>query len=98
MYTNLGNAYKRLGRSEEAIKAYSEAVRLNPNYPLGHYNLATTYEQLGRKTEALEHYARFLDFAASNPKYEKMVQFAQDRQRKLMVLGPKTGLLPPARR
>ena len=90
MHTNLGNSYKRVGKSEEAIKEYSEALRLDPTYPLAHYNMATTSEQMGRETEALEHYARFLDLAASNPKYDKMVEFAKDRWKKLLALGQKT--------
>jgi tetratricopeptide (TPR) repeat protein len=92
LHTNLGNAYKRSGNMNEVLKAYREALRWDPNSPLAHYNMATTSDQLGRKAEAMDHYQQFLDLAALNPKYTKMVQFAKDRQRKLLAVGQKPKL------
>jgi tetratricopeptide (TPR) repeat protein len=42
----------------QAIEKIREALRLNPEFPLGIYMLATCYEQLGRFDEALAEYER----------------------------------------
>jgi tetratricopeptide (TPR) repeat protein/DNA-binding winged helix-turn-helix (wHTH) protein len=56
----LANAYRELGRFDEAIAEYERILKLNPNYPLVHYHLARAYEGKGQSAEARAEYQRFL--------------------------------------
>lgn len=49
----LGNAYFNLGRIDEAIGEYEEALRLRPSYSGVHNNLGTAYAKTGRIDEAI---------------------------------------------
>jgi Flp pilus assembly protein TadD len=49
---NLGNALFRLGRTDEAIAQYREALRLFPGYSGAHFNLGQALSSLGRFAEA----------------------------------------------
>ena len=48
----LGNSYYLLRRYDEAIAAYQEAVRRNPDVSRPHSNLATVYAEMGNEKEA----------------------------------------------
>ncbi|MDI6756763.1 MAG: tetratricopeptide repeat protein [Endomicrobiia bacterium] len=60
----LANTYARLGRREDALKAYREALRANAGYDEIFFNMATVYNQMGRRDEAIANYSRAL---AINP-------------------------------
>ena len=51
-YNNLGNAYAVSGRLDEAIEAYRNHIRLNPNHLDTHYNLGVLYKSMGLRNEA----------------------------------------------
>ncbi len=53
----LGQAYGALGRPEEAIRSYEQAIKVDPRHPDPYYDLALTLERLGRLEEATETYA-----------------------------------------
>jgi adenylate cyclase len=50
--TRLGEAYRRLGRHEEAITAIKRSLAFSPNFLGGHLELAVTYSESGREEEA----------------------------------------------
>jgi Flp pilus assembly protein TadD len=50
----LGLAFRGLGRHQEAIEAYREALRLRPETANAWNNLGITYGELGRYREAIE--------------------------------------------
>ena len=52
---NLGAALERLGKSDEALEQFSEALQINGNYPEAHSNLARLLAQRGRRDEAVAH-------------------------------------------
>ena len=41
------------GNLHDAIREYTEVIRLRPTYPWSHYHLAECFEELGRPREAL---------------------------------------------
>jgi len=53
---NLGNVLASMGRSDEAIGHYNEALRIRPNYIEAHYNLAKALQSQGRIDEAVSHF------------------------------------------
>ena len=48
-YAERGDFYYELGKYEDAVKDYTEAIRLGPDYPRNYRNRAATYEKLGKK-------------------------------------------------
>ena len=53
---NLGVAYRKLGRFEDAFRAHARAVELSPGSATAHDNLGGDAHALGRFDEALAHY------------------------------------------
>jgi tetratricopeptide (TPR) repeat protein len=47
-----GNALYELNRYDEALVAYDQAIRLDPNYAIAYKNRGITLERLGRKKDA----------------------------------------------
>jgi Flp pilus assembly protein TadD len=62
----LGGAVDHLGRKDEALDLYSQAVALNPHYPEGQYNLGTSLMDHGRLDDAVAHLRLAI---ADNPRY-----------------------------
>ncbi len=59
-HNNIGEALRALGRMTEAGIAYSEALRLAPDYPLAHLNLGILLHDIGLHTLAIEHLQKSL--------------------------------------
>jgi tetratricopeptide (TPR) repeat protein len=55
-WNNLGQAREQSGHFEAAEKAFSEAVRLDSEYPRAYANLGIAFQRLGRIEEALDAY------------------------------------------
>lgn len=53
IHNNLGLAYDRIGKYDEAIREFREALRLNPGYIEVHNNLGVTYDRMGMAGEAV---------------------------------------------
>jgi tetratricopeptide (TPR) repeat protein len=55
-YGDLGNAYSKLSRNEEALDAYTQQVRFAPNDSTAHKNRGDILERLQRRDDALASY------------------------------------------
>jgi tetratricopeptide (TPR) repeat protein len=68
-YNGLGNVYRTLGRHQEAIDAYQQAIDLDPDYASPWNGLGSVYHDMSRHEEALDAYQKAIDldpsFAAS---------------------------------
>ena len=50
-----------MGRHEEEVDAYREAIKLNPKYTAAHYNLSMAYDLLKDGPNAIKHMLRAQD-------------------------------------
>lgn len=55
-YLNIGFDMRQLGDDETAISAYLEALKIDPDHPLGLNNIATSYREIGEYAKAEEAY------------------------------------------
>lgn len=62
-HNNLGVVYKRLGLLPEAVTAYQQAIKIQPQYPEAYYNLGLTLREQGEFHSAEAAYRRALDAA-----------------------------------
>lgn len=64
LHYNMGVAYAREGRFQEAEREYLKALRLDPSDAATHYNLAILYDDvLGNKRRAVLHYRKYLSLS-----------------------------------
>jgi tetratricopeptide (TPR) repeat protein len=56
LHNNLGNAYAKQNRFDEAVNEYLTALKLKPDYAEGHYNLGNAYTKQNRFDEAVNEY------------------------------------------
>src|SRR4030042_3013847 len=56
MYANLGLAYSRIGRTEEAIALYNKAIDMDPRFKKDYVNLGNLYSNVGKYQEAITAY------------------------------------------
>ena len=59
----LGVTSAQLGRVQEAIGHWRQALQIKPDYAEAHYNLGYVLVDQGQTTEAVEHYQKALDSA-----------------------------------
>ena len=71
-YVDLGRAYLALGQHEEEVRAYKEALRLNPKYAQAHYNLSMAYDYMKEGAKAIYHMQKALDLYAAKRNHRKI--------------------------
>jgi tetratricopeptide (TPR) repeat protein len=66
-HSNLGNAYRRLGKLQEAVTSHRRALAIKSDYAEAHNNLGSALRDLGQYAEAADNYRRAIaikpDFA-----------------------------------
>ena len=65
--SNMGSCYASLGRTEEAIRHYEQAIQLNPQNAVAYNNLAQHYLQAGDYKLAKDYAAQALEVNAKLP-------------------------------
>lgn len=64
LHVKLGFTYTRLGRADDAQRAFESAVRLDPRKAIAHYMLGLIYEKKGLKDKAIASWKACLETAA----------------------------------
>ena len=54
----MGWEYDEIGRYDEAIEAFKQAIDIKPDYVNAHHNLGIAYGKLGRHDEAIKAFKR----------------------------------------
>lgn len=63
---NLGNAYLRHERLDEAAERYRRSLEIKPSSGLAHMNLGLVFQKQGRLADAIDHYRRAIDAQPAN--------------------------------
>jgi predicted O-linked N-acetylglucosamine transferase (SPINDLY family) len=66
-HSNLGEAQRRIGQSEEAAQSFGEAIRLKPDLAEAHFNLALALHAQSKLPEAIASYRRALSLRPDLP-------------------------------
>jgi protein O-mannosyl-transferase len=69
-HNSLGNALEQMGKAEDAISHYEQAVAIKPDYAEAHANLGNALDQKGRVDEAEAQFQKALQIDPSNPAFE----------------------------
>lgn len=67
----IGTACIPLGKLDEAIKNYDDAIRLSPEYAIAHQNRGIIYYNLGNREKAFEDFNKASDLYIIKGEYEK---------------------------
>jgi peroxin-5 len=87
LWNRLGATLANSGRSEEAIAAYEEALRLHPNFVRARYNLGVSCINIGCHHEAAAHFLAALDM-------HKLIEKSA-RDKAYEIIGGKTQTASP---
>jgi type IV pilus assembly protein PilF len=66
-YYNMGEAYIRLGKSQEAIESFRAAIQLEPVMVAGYYGLGLALTQSGQRDDAKAAFTRARDIDPASP-------------------------------
>ncbi|GAF86109.1 unnamed protein product [marine sediment metagenome] len=66
VWVHKGIALGRLGKSEEAIKCFDNAIEINPDYEEAWYNKGVALNYLGKSGEAIKCYNKALNIKRSD--------------------------------
>ena len=90
-WQNYGVARHRAGDFDQAIAAYLEAIRRNPNYPSAHVNLATAINKKGDPARAVSLHREAVRLAPESPEAHHYLAYA------LRAVGDLTGAMESSR-
>lgn len=80
LYNNLGVAYKRIGKLQEAISIFNQGILIEPNYPLFYSNLSSVYRLQNNPTQALMSVQRAISLGGSLKDYIVLIELYKRQQ------------------
>jgi len=101
-HNNLGSVLATLGRFDEAIAEFQEALRLQPDYADAHNNLGNALLHEGKVDEAMQHYEEAVKITPGSPEaqydlgvvLERMGRAAEAAQHYQIALRLRPDLVP----
>ena len=86
LYNELGNAYLKLERYEEAEAAFKDALKIKPNLVNAHYRLADAYLRQNKIDEGLEELKKIIELAPDSQE----AKYARDAIQKIEQTKPES--------
>jgi tetratricopeptide (TPR) repeat protein len=80
------------GKTDKAIKHWTEAVRIKPDQPTIHKNLAILFVRQGKLDQAIEHYRQVLRFRPNDRAAYEAIRKLQ-AGRKILETPEKTDII-----
>jgi len=68
----LGESYFHYGDADEAIKHYTRALELDPNYSLAHNHIAFCFSWIGDHNQAEKHFKRYVELDHTGNSYDSL--------------------------
>lgn len=68
------------GNTEEALKEFAQAIRINPLYAEAYLNMGTQFEHQGEYSTAADYYRKALTLNPGNPSVRKSIADLSDKQ------------------
>jgi len=68
----LAESYFQCADADEAVKHYTQAIGLDPNYSLAHNHLAFCYSWMGNHALAEEHFKKYVELDATANSYDSL--------------------------
>lgn len=96
IYTRQAYCYRKLGQFNEAKQAYQQALRLNTDYALAHYNYAILLDlYLQQPQEAITHFEHYQRLQKRpDPQVSKWLKELKQRVAKPLTPNHDTALIP----
>jgi len=66
-YFNLAAFYSNIGDENQALRTYSQLLRIDPAYSTAHYQIGRILRGMGREREATLHFRRAIVLASASP-------------------------------
>jgi serine/threonine protein kinase/Tfp pilus assembly protein PilF len=68
----LAESYFHCGDADEAVKHYTRALELDPDYALAHNHIAFCYSWIGNHEQAEEHFRRYVELDHTGNSYDSL--------------------------
>jgi Flp pilus assembly protein TadD len=78
-YNNLGSVYNGLGRYDEAIEFYKQAIKTEPGYAAAYNNLGVAYSSIGRYKDAIDAFKQAIEIRTDYAEAYYNLGFAYDK-------------------
>jgi len=88
-YFNLGIAYSALGDIQNAISAYSSALKINPRHTFAHWNLAINLEKIGDFEQAIFHWKKYIEFTPGVFRHPEVEEHILELEKQIKIGGKK---------
>jgi Flp pilus assembly protein TadD len=67
VHNNLARSFFRLGKFDQAVRHWNEAIQIDPDYAEAHYNLGVVFAQQGKLDEAITQFKKTLELRPDYP-------------------------------
>ena len=78
-YNNRGSAWDDKRSSDKALKDYSKAIEINPNYDAAYYNRSFAYERKGQITLAFKDMERAVQLEPDDQDFQQRLLYLKAR-------------------
>jgi tetratricopeptide (TPR) repeat protein len=79
-YNNRGSAYDDKGNIEQAVRDYTKAIEINPEYDAAYYNRSFAQERKGRLPQALADMEKAARLVPDDPDFQQRLEYLRAKK------------------